>query len=40
MISDLFECLMDHEEEVLRKQKSSLTQLQTVVAVNAIMKVS
>ena len=40
MISDIFECLMDHEEEVLRKQKTSLTHLQTVVAVNTIMKVS
>jgi len=40
MISDIFESLMDHEEEVLRKQKPSLTHLQTVVAVNTIMQVS
>ena len=39
MISDIFECLLDYEEEVFRKQKSSLTHLQTVLAVNTIMQV-
>ncbi|XP_078352494.1 nuclear pore complex protein Nup133-like isoform X2 [Oculina patagonica] len=38
VIADIFECLLSYEEYVFRKQKSSVTHLQTVLAVNTIVQ--
>ena len=38
-ISDIFTCLLEYEEQLILKQKSSSSQPQTIAAVNTVLKV-